>query len=103
MSTIGSLVILSIIASAVQSRLSENEQCIRLKHLYGQIPTAIEMVTNKICAPPTATIQCVLMSKLALEYSRERIMELRIKVMLSFRSEVLSQGGGDHFCEKLHI
>ncbi|VDO56966.1 unnamed protein product [Haemonchus placei] len=79
MSTIVLLVILSVIGSVVESKLSAHEQCVRLKHLYSQIPSAIALVTDELCASPAATMQCVLMGKLSLEYSRERVMELRFK------------------------
>ncbi|KAL6743120.1 hypothetical protein Aduo_016199 [Ancylostoma duodenale] len=42
-------------------------------------PPTIEIVTNEMCAGPLDNLQCELMGKLSLEYTREKIMELRLK------------------------
>lgn len=76
MSTVDLLLALSIVSLA-HSKLSINEQCIRFKHLYGQIPIVIEAAASDICDTPSTTLQCNLMGRLAVEYSRERVMELR--------------------------
>ncbi|EYB95144.1 hypothetical protein Y032_0163g3480 [Ancylostoma ceylanicum] len=47
--------------------------------VYTVKPLTIEIVTNEMCAGPLDIMQCELMGKLSLEYTREKIMELRLK------------------------
>ncbi|RCN46426.1 hypothetical protein ANCCAN_07514 [Ancylostoma caninum] len=57
-----------------------NVQCRRFWIFFNEFqPPTIEIVTNEMCAGPLDNLQCELMGKLSLEYTREKIMELRLK------------------------
>ncbi|CAJ0590130.1 unnamed protein product [Cylicocyclus nassatus] len=88
------LVVGVCLACFVQPKPSLINQCIRLKQIYRQIPPTIQTVENEMCDSPLNVMPCELMGKLSLEYTRQKIMELRMKsncLGLENSSEAASQ------------
>ncbi|KAK6756915.1 hypothetical protein RB195_015002 [Necator americanus] len=73
------LVLALSLTHLVHSKPSTIAYCNRLKQIYQEIPPTIEFVTSEMCSSPLNGMQCELMGKLSLEYTREKIMELRLK------------------------